>query len=104
MAVLEFDKTPSLRDILPRGGRPGFDYALVTPDRVNDLKADTETNWDLIGGVPPISVRGKAAILMGCGAHIAGARPESTVPNFWVDEKLEEAPMVQRPPKLPAKD
>lgn len=89
METLSFYAIPDLKELLPSGGRPGFDYALVCVERLNDLKSDTDANWDIIANCPAIEVFGQPAILMGKGAAIPGGSPESTVPQFWVDEKLE---------------
>lgn len=83
--VLSFESPPDLYSLLPRGGRPGFDYALVSVRRINDLKQE---GWDIVAGLPPITVAGQDAFLLGHGEAILGARPGSTVPNYFVDEDL----------------
>ena len=106
METLVFEKIPKLVDILPGGGRPGFNYALVGPGRINELKSDASDNWDLIAGLPPIEVGGKPAFLMGCGEAINGARSTATIPVYWVDEEFvnaqsEDSEQVQEAGSIP---
>jgi hypothetical protein len=94
METKEFDHIPALGELLRLGGLPGFDYALVSIEKIDDLIGD-EDGWDLVGRMPPIRVNGKAAKLLAAGAIIHGASPNSTIPRYWVDSSLKEATDAQ---------
>jgi hypothetical protein len=98
MEMLELEGEIALSDILHNGGRPGFDYALVSPNRLNDLKSD---NWDIVIGAPPMEYNGQSAILMGVGEAIVGASPQATTPRFWIDENLTGAAPAASVPGTP---
>lgn len=85
--TLEFEDFPPLTTLLRSSGLPGVIY--LHCHAVNLIKAQKEDFWP-IRGVPGYTVKGHPVMLLGKGAPIKGARPESASVPVEVDEYLDE--------------
>ena len=85
-AQVTFDHLPDLWDLLPNGGWPGVIYALVAAKnavsaRANGLQPIRGADYFVVNGPA-----GSAAVmLMGHGAPIPGASPDSGARELLVD-------------------
>lgn len=91
MSVLVFEEIPEITDLLPGGGRPGFEYAFVAAQNV--LKAQRE-GWDPIDRVNAFEIKGPLGscptMVLGKGQGVYGASVGSVRSKCWLDPTVSD--------------
>lgn len=92
MSVRLFNELPDLLDLMPSGGRIGFEYALVASKNMVRAQHDS---WDMVTGQPAFEVEGPMGtcpvVLMGKGKSVPGASSSGGRVVVWFDPDISDA-------------
>ena len=110
MGTKVFNEIPEIVDLMPSGGRAGFEYALIASQNI--VKAQNE-EWDSIDRISAFEIHGPMGkcpvILMGKGKSIYGPSSITSRPKAWIDPTIceltglwlkGEEPAPKEPPKV----
>lgn len=89
MQTQVFEEIPDLTDLMPHGGRPGFEYAIISCSNVIQAQRDGWAAIDRINAFEIVGPKGSCpAMLVGKGDAIYGASPLSMRMKAWYDPEI----------------
>ena len=98
-----FEDIPDILDLMPGGGRPGFEYAIVAAQNI--IKAQRD-GWGAIDRIDAFEIKGPMGscpvILVGKGRAIYGASPQAHRVPAWLDPTISDATGLWLPGDEPA--
>lgn len=87
-----FDDIPEIQDLLPSGGRPGFEYAIIAAQNI--IRAQRE-GWSTIDRLDAFEIKGPLgtcpAVLVGRGGAIYGASSQAHRVPTWLDRTVSDS-------------